>query len=104
MLVVAALTALPALLLMQSPFDSTDEALLVVYAEELMGGRLPGADFFTVYGPGGFVTLAAAFKLFGVSVAVERAIGLAYRLAVVTAVMFLLERHGSKVTVVAGLT
>jgi hypothetical protein len=103
MLVVAALTALPAPVFLQAPFNSSDEALLVLYGEELLAGRVPGADFFTVYGPGGFATLAGAFQLFGVSVVVERLVGLGYRLAIVTGVMFLAQRRGSRVSVVAGL-
>ena len=103
MVLVAALAALPAVVSVQAPFNSSDEALLVLYGEEFMAGRVPGADFFTVYGPGGFATLAGAFQLFGVSVLVERLVGLGYRIAVVTGVMFLAERHGLRASVVAGL-
>lgn len=58
------------------PLTSLDESVLLVYAEQVRAGLTPHRDFFTVYGPAPFYTLAGLFSVFGSSLAVERAFGL----------------------------
>ncbi|HKO93597.1 MAG TPA: hypothetical protein VJU61_20730 [Polyangiaceae bacterium] len=59
-----------------------DEGVLLTDAHLVLWGKLPYLDFYTNYPPGIFLLLAGAFKLLGVSVGVERALGLALHLAV----------------------
>jgi hypothetical protein len=59
-----------------------DEGVLLTNANELLWGKLPYRDFYSNYPPGIFVLLAAAFKLCGPSVAVERVLGFVLHLAV----------------------
>ena len=49
--IVAAVATLPALGYFWAPFLSQDEALLVLYPEMILSGRLPHRDFFTVSAP-----------------------------------------------------
>lgn len=54
-----------------------DEGILLTNAMQLLGGRVPYRDFYSNYPPGQFVLLAGLFKVLGVSIAVERGLGLA---------------------------
>lgn len=64
------------------PSLNQDEAILLVYADQILQGRLPHRDFFTVYGPGSFGTVAGAFLVLGHSVESERVVGLLYHLLI----------------------
>lgn len=64
------------------PLTSLDESVLLVYAEQVRAGLVPHRDFFTLYGPAPFYTLAGLFNVFGSSVAVERAFGLLLHVAI----------------------
>jgi len=64
------LTAVLALLLLRAPLmlqslDTLDESLVLVYAQEVLDGRVTHRDFFTVYGPAQFWLVAAFFKALG---------------------------------------
>jgi hypothetical protein len=52
--------------------NSYDEGLVLYGATRVMEGAVPHRDFYAIYGPGQFYVLAALFKIFGVSVLVER--------------------------------
>jgi len=56
----------------RGPVNTYDEGIVTVGATRVMAGDVPYRDFWTVYGPGQFYALAAAFRLFGTSVLVER--------------------------------
>jgi hypothetical protein len=77
-----------------------DEGTLVTYPELVLNGEVPGKDFETFYGPGGPYLLAGAFAVFGHSVHTERAVGLAYKLAIVAALFLLLLPWGSIVAAI----
>jgi hypothetical protein len=64
------------------PIGAYDEGVLLTDANLVLWGKIPYLDFYTNYPPGIFLLLAGAFKLLGVSVGVERALGLALHLAV----------------------
>ena len=49
-----------------------DEGIIVYSAVRVMEGQLPYRDFWSIYSPGQFYALAAAFKLFGVTIQTER--------------------------------
>jgi len=49
-----------------------DEGVVVYGAERVLRGDTPYRDFWTIYSPGQFYTLAAVLKLFGSFVLVER--------------------------------
>jgi hypothetical protein len=67
---------------MYRPIGIYDEGVLLTDANQLLWGKLPYLDFYTNYPPGIFLLLAGAFKVAGVSVGVERAVGLGLHLAV----------------------
>ena len=96
------LVIVPLLSQLTAPLVTPDEGLLITYPEQLLLGRWPNSDFFTVYGPGGLAFLAGAFKVAGLSVVVERVVGLCYHLAVATGVMMLLRGRGALTAGVAG--
>lgn len=96
------LATVPLLSRLTAPLVTPDEGLLITYPEQLLMGRWPNRDFFTVYGPGGLAFLAGAFKVAGLSVVVERVVGLFYHLAVATGVLMLLRGRGALTAGVAG--
>ncbi len=65
---------------------------MLVFPERLLHGALPNADYLHLYGPGSIWTLAAWYKLFGVSLPAERLFGLLQQFAVVMG-MYSLARH-----------
>jgi len=57
-----------------------DEGFAVYGAYRVLGGEVPYKDFWTLYAPGQFYTLALIFKIFGASLFVERVWGVLIRL------------------------
>ena len=95
--------ALPMASAFREPLFSMDEALLLVYPEQILLGRVPNEDFFTSYGPGGLSLLAAVYLLVGPAVLAERAVGLVYHVAIATG-LFAMTRHlGRLPATVAGV-
>jgi hypothetical protein len=80
-----------------------DEALLLVYPEQISKGRLPYRDFESYYGPGSFWLLAIFYKFFGISIGVERTVGLIYRIALALAFFFLASRWSVALGFIASL-
>jgi hypothetical protein len=77
-----------------------DEGILLVAPERILNGAVPQRDFLTLYGPGCFWVLAAAFKVFGPAVSVERSVGLVYHVAIPAAI-FLLSRPSGRGVAIA---
>lgn len=94
------LVALPFVPRFGAPGSEMDEGALLAYAGRVQHGAIPWRDFQTFYGPGNVWLLGAVTKVFGVSVATERSVGLLYRLAIVVALFLLARRFGA---VAAGL-
>ena len=93
------LTAVLALLLLRAPLmlqslDTLDESLVLVYAQEVLDGRVTHRDFFTVHGPAQFWLVAAFFKALGASLWTERVVGLLLQVLVVVGMHRLTRRWG----------
>jgi hypothetical protein len=71
-----------------------DEGLLMAFPARVLDGDLPYRDFETFYGPAEPFLVGGAFKLFGATLATERALGLAFRLLIVLLLYVLLLRWG----------
>ncbi|MEQ1857532.1 MAG: hypothetical protein ABL963_13820, partial [Longimicrobiales bacterium] len=64
------------------PVGAYDEGILLTDAYLVSLGQVPYRDFYSNYPPGAFLAIAALWKVFGISVGVERALGVAAHLAV----------------------
>lgn len=80
-----------------------DEGLLVAYPTFVLDGLVPGRDFETFYGPGTPYLIAGAFEVFGPSLGVERAVGLAFRLVIALSVFLLVLPAGVVLAVLGAL-
>ncbi len=69
LLAVSTAVVVPLLPLMINPYD---EGLIAYGAEQVLRGRQPAVHFYSPYGPGVFYLIAAAFRLFGTRLLVER--------------------------------
>ena len=67
------------------PINFYDEGIVLSGAHELLWGKVPYRDFYSNYPPGVFLLVAAAFRVAGSSVAVERMLGVALHLAIALA-------------------
>jgi hypothetical protein len=102
-----ALLVLAAALLMAPSFRAAgsefDEGILVAAPTRVVEGDLPYRDFETFYGPGEPYLVAGAFRVFGASLGVERAVGFVFRLLVVGALFALLRRWGTLPALAGGV-
>jgi len=73
-----------------------DEGIALFGAERVAGGDVLHRDFYTLYGPGQFYSLALLFKLFSPSVLVERLWDTAERSAVVVLVFLVVATAASR--------
>ena len=73
-----------------------DEGFMLLDATRVLDGELPHRDFYTNYGPGQIYVLAALYKLFGVSVLVERAWDTVVRAGIVVLVLVLVNQVASR--------
>jgi len=64
------------------PLGPYDEGILLTDAYLVSLGQIPYRDFYSNYPPGAFLAIAALWKVFGVSVGVERALGVLAHLAI----------------------
>ena len=88
---------------LHAPLVTQDEGIILVYAQQILDGRLPQRDFYTVYGPGTFGLTAGAFALFGSTLVAERLIGLTFQALVVGGVYRLGLARGRGAAVGASL-
>lgn len=100
---VVALAVLPKLFFLRVGVLGVDETILLLYPEQILDGRVPNRDFFTLYGPGNFWLLAGAYSLLGQSFIVERLVGVAYQALIVAGVMGLTRRHGTGPAIAVGV-
>ncbi len=70
-----------------------DEGLLLVYPSMILHGAIPNHTFESVYGVVNQWIIAAAFRVAGSSVTVERAVGTAYRAIILCSLAFVVWRH-----------
>lgn len=86
------------------PISGQDEGQLLVYPLQLLQGGVPNGTFQSLYGPTNLWVLAAAFKVFGPGVGVERAVGLLYRAAITASSTTLVwRRRGALPALAAGV-
>lgn len=69
-----------------------DESLSLYGAVRVLHGQVPFRDFWTIYPPGEFWTLAGAFRLFGVSVLSDRVVFIAANAITAVAMIYVLDR------------
>jgi hypothetical protein len=100
---VVAVCLLPLVGLWRAPGPPMEEGFMLVFPELVLEGTLPNRDFLHLYGPGGLWVLAAAYKLFGVSLAVERTVGFAQHLGVALGVYALIRPWGRWVAAGGGV-
>ena len=96
---VAVLTLFVALFPFWPAFDypglNMDEGMLLLYPELAMKGQVPYRDFETFYGPANIYALAGAYSVCGVSISVERAVGLLYRALLFAGIFVFARRWGT---------
>jgi hypothetical protein len=78
----------------RAPGAEMDEGAVLAYSGRVLHGAVAWRDFQTFYGPGNLWLVGLVSKLFGLSIATERAVGLCYRLAVVLALYLVARRFG----------
>ena len=93
-LVLVIAVALPLGAMLRFDGKTMEEGLIVVGAELVLEGKIPNGDFESLYGPADLWVTAAAFLAFGTSIAVERIVGLVYRLLLLWAVHRITRRWG----------
>ena len=81
----------------KTPFGRYDEGLALVGATRVAAGEAPYRDFWTLYSPGQYYTLALVLKIFGHSVLVARLYDVAVRLAIVLLAFLIATRMASRV-------
>src|SRR5262249_41661697 len=67
------------------PIDSYDEGLILTDSNLLLMGEVPYRDFYSNYPPGIFLLVAGIWKIIGISVHSERAVGLAIHIGIAIA-------------------
>ncbi|MEI2637883.1 MAG: hypothetical protein V9F03_02615 [Microthrixaceae bacterium] len=97
---VLVLLALPGLYRYQGP--PMEEGFMLAFPEQILKGNMPHRDFLHLYGPGSLWLLAIVYKVAGVTLAVERSVGLLQHLGTTFGLFFLLKPFGRRVATVAG--
>ena len=102
---VALVCMLPLPGLWTAPGPPMEEGFMLAFPERVLAGDVPNRDFLHLYGPGSLWVLAAAMKVFGVSLEVERIIGYLQQLLAAFGVLLLLRPWGRWIAGVgAGIT
>src|ERR1700722_13307170 len=73
-----------------------DEGLILEGAVRVLDGAIPHRDFYANYGPGQFYVLAGLYKIFGVSVLVERLLDTVVRGFIVVLVFVVVGQAASR--------
>ncbi|HEY6698072.1 MAG TPA: hypothetical protein VIZ67_07605 [Acidimicrobiales bacterium] len=100
--VVAIVCLLPLIELWRAPGPPMEEGFMLVFPELVLQGQVPNRDFLHLYGPGSLWALAGIFKVFGTTLATERAVGLLQQLGVVFGIFALLRPWGRWVAAAGG--
>ena len=86
-----------------APGAPMEEGFMLVFPERILKGDVANVDFLHLYGPGSLHILAAVYKVFGTTVDVARAVGLAYDVAIIAALMTVARRWGRVAVAVTGV-
>lgn len=76
---------------------------MLTFGESLLRGDLPNRDFLHLYGPGSVWVLGGVFEVFGVSLTVERIVGLLQIVGIIGGVFLLARPWGRKVALVGAV-
>jgi hypothetical protein len=87
----------------RAPVLAMDEGSLLVYPTLVQAGEMPHRDFETMYGPGNLWVLSTSYRVFGPSIATERAVGFLYELCVGLGLLLLARRKGWAIAISAGV-
>jgi hypothetical protein len=99
----ALVIAIPLRGLFGRPGPPMEEGFMLVFGESFLRGDVPNRDFLHLYGPGGVWVLAGAFKVFGVSLLVERIVGLAQIVGIIVGTFLLAWPWGRKIALVVAV-
>ncbi len=100
--VVAVACALPLIALWRAPGPPMEEGFMLVFPELVLEGQVPNRDFLHLYGPGSLWALAGTFKVFGTTLATERAVGFLQQVGLAFGVFALLRPWGRWVAAAGG--
>ncbi|HEX6421410.1 MAG TPA: hypothetical protein VFZ77_23105 [Acidimicrobiales bacterium] len=92
--IVGVVVALPLRGVFRAPGPPMEEGFMLVFPERLLEGDIPNRDYLHLYGPGSIWTIAAFFKVLGVSLWTERLVGLLQLLGLIAAVGAIGHRWG----------
>jgi hypothetical protein len=81
---------------LKTPFTFYDEGFAVFNATRILHGDIPYKDFWTLYPPGQFYTLAALFKTLGTSLIVSRLYDTLARLIIVFSMWWIARKIASQ--------
>lgn len=84
------------------PLAPLDEAFILVSAEKILNGQIPHKDFSSEYPLGQTVTLAALFKVFGVTVMTERIYDLVIKSLLSLSIFMIIRFLTSNITAIFG--
>ena len=99
---VAAVCALPFWGLWRAPGAPMEEGFMLAFPEYVLEGLVPNKDFLHLYGPGGLWVLAAVYKVFGVALEAERAVGYLQQLGIAFGVYVAIRPWGRWVAAMGG--
>jgi hypothetical protein len=99
LLIITAIYYLP---IIKSPLAPFDESVILVGADRIVKGQIPYKDFLTIYGPAQINILATLFKLFGVSVTVERIYDIIIKSFLSIIIFLIIRRLASNKTAIIG--
>ncbi|HEX6311689.1 MAG TPA: hypothetical protein VF152_08675, partial [Acidimicrobiia bacterium] len=98
---IALLLPLRGLLRTQGP--PMEEGFMLVFPERLLAGDFPNRDFLHLYGPGSLWVLAGVYKVFGVTLEVQRLVALLQQAGIVLGVYGIARYWGRTVAVLGAL-
>ena len=101
-LVVLVVVALPVRALLVQRGSPMEEGFMLVFPERILEGDVPHRDFLHLYGPGSLWVLAAAYRVLGTTIEVERAVGLLQVVGIALGVVALARRFGRAVAAGCG--
>jgi len=91
---VAVVVALPLRGFFRTPGAPFEEGFMLLFPELVLKGKVPNRDFLNLYGPGSLWTIAAFYKVFGISIWTERLVGLLQLVGVISGITVVNYRWG----------
>jgi peptidoglycan/LPS O-acetylase OafA/YrhL len=96
------LVFLPVRGMLRSQGPPMEEGFMLVFPERVLAGDVANKDFLHLYGPGSLWVLAGVYKVFGVTLQVERLFGLLQQIGVILGVVLLARRWGRTAALFCG--